>query len=63
MPDDSLCLYYPNDPPSHRWTSDKGLEELFALAARHLFADEYWRSSNATWPFAEAPHGFSEAES
>ncbi|MFJ4174707.1 hypothetical protein [Microbacterium sp. NPDC089696] len=57
MPDDSLCLYYPDDPPSRRWTADDGLDELFALAARHLFAEDYWRSSNHTWPFDEAPHG------
>jgi hypothetical protein len=61
MPDDSLCLYFPDDPRAQRWTADKGLDELFALTARHLFAEDYWRSSNETWPFDEAPHGLPQA--
>ncbi|MFJ4175385.1 hypothetical protein [Microbacterium sp. NPDC089696] len=58
--DDSLCLYHPSDPVERRWTPDKGLAELLHLAARHLFAEDYWRSSNHRWPFDEAPHGLEE---
>ncbi len=58
MPDDSLCLYYPGDPESGRWTADDGLDELLNLTARHLFAEEFWRQDFKTWPFDEAPHGF-----
>lgn len=61
MPDDSLCLFHPSDPVERRWTADKGLDELLNLAARHLFAEDYWRSSNHHWPFDEAPHGLEEA--
>lgn len=58
MPDGSLCLYYPGDPASRRWTADKGLEELLRLTARHLFAEDYWRENEEVWPFDEAGHGF-----
>lgn len=60
MLDDSLCLYHPSDPVERRWTPDKGLGELLNLVARHLFAEDYWRSSNHRWPFDEAPHGLGE---
>jgi hypothetical protein len=58
MPDDSLCLYYPGDPKSHRWTADQGLNELLNLTARHLFAEDYWRENDGVWPFDEADHGY-----
>ena len=60
MPDGSLCLFHPHDPIERRWTPDKGLNELLNLAARHLFAEDYWRSSNHHWPFDEAPHGLED---
>lgn len=60
MPDDSLCLFHPRDSAERRWTPDKGLGELLGLAARHLFAEDYWRSSNHRWPFDEAPHGLGD---
>lgn len=58
MPDGSLCLYYPADPDSRRWTSDKGLDELLNLTARHLLAEDFWRENDGVWPFDEAAHGY-----
>lgn len=60
MPDDSLCLYYPADPIEQRWVAADGLDELVSITARHLFAEEYWRSAR-TWPLQEAPHGYRRA--
>jgi len=58
MQDDSLCLYYPGDPVSRRWTADQGLDELLNLTARHLLAEDYWRENDEVWPFDEAAHGY-----
>lgn len=58
MEDDSLCLYYPGDPVSRRWTADQGLDELLNLTARHLLAEDYWRENDEVWPFDEAAHGY-----
>jgi len=61
MQDDSLCLYFVNDPPERRWTSDKGLLGLLDLTADHLFLEDYWRSTGGVhkgqWLGPEAPHG------
>lgn len=55
--DGSLCLYYPLDPESRRWTSGKGLRSLISLAADHLFFED-WHRQTGEWIAAEAPHGF-----
>lgn len=60
MPDDSLCLYYPRDPRDRRWVADDGLDELLNITARHLFAEDYWRSNDQVWPVEQAPHGIPE---
>ena len=65
MPDDSLCLFYPGDPPDQRWTADDGLLALFNLTADHLFFETYWRHTGGrrcgTWLAPEAPHGYQGA--
>lgn len=62
MPDDSLCLYYPHDPSSRRWTADKGLLDLLDLVVDHLGYEAFWRATGGegggVWPGDEAPHGF-----
>lgn len=58
--DDSLCLYYPQDPPERRWRSELGLDVLLELVADHLFAELYWRQTGGRrggkWVLNEAPH-------
>ncbi len=62
MPDKSLCLYNPADPPERRWTSDLGLLTLLDLTRDHLFFEHSWRHtggwSGGVWPAPESPHGF-----
>ena len=60
MPDDSLCLYYPGDPREQRCVSEDGLDELLNITARHLFAEDFWRTNDENWPLEEAPHGYQE---
>nr|AXV46179.1 hypothetical protein pA19BH1_p06 [Arthrobacter sp.] len=61
MPDDSLCLYYADDPANRRWTSDQGLLNLLDLTGDHLFLEDYWRTTGGVhkgqWLGPEAPHG------
>lgn len=60
-PDDSLCLYDPQDPPERRWCSELGLAVLLDLISDHLFAELYWRQTggphHGQWVLNEAPHG------
>ncbi|WP_143226971.1 hypothetical protein [Actinomadura mexicana] len=60
-PDGSLCLWYPLDSESRRWTSDKGLLDLIWIVQRHLFLENYWRMSGGhrggKWILEDAPHG------
>lgn len=61
MPDDSLCLFYPGDPPDRRWTAEDGLLALLNLTGDHLFFETYWRHTGGRrggmWLAPEAPHG------
>lgn len=62
MPDDdALCLYYPRDPDSRRWTADKGLLDLLDLTVDHLCYEAYWRATGGenggVWLGDEADHG------
>lgn len=62
MPDDSLCLFYPGDPPDRRWTAEDGLLALLNLTGDHLFFETYWRHTGGRrggkWLAPEAPHGY-----
>ncbi|RZS68418.1 hypothetical protein EV187_0847 [Agromyces ramosus] len=55
--DNSLCLFFVNDPATKRWTSDKGLQSLIVMIADHLFHEDIWRETDE-WPIPDAPHGF-----
>lgn len=61
--DDSLCMWFPLDPPEKRWVHTDGLAMLLRLTADHLLCEEVWRHDGADerrskWLSAEAPHGF-----
>ncbi|SDO57040.1 hypothetical protein SAMN04515671_1367 [Nakamurella panacisegetis] len=60
MPDDSLCLYYPGDPPERRWTPDKGLLDLLYIVGDHLAFEALWRAGGGHWLGDEAPHGLNQ---
>jgi hypothetical protein len=68
MPDDALCLYYPNDHDDRRWKHTDGLPTLFEIVRHHLLYEDYWRATGGhgdgrghgegIWLGDEAPHGF-----
>jgi hypothetical protein len=62
MPDDSLCLYYPADPPERRWLPEHGLAALLDVVNDHLFYELHWRATGGRhggqWLGDEAPHGW-----
>lgn len=72
MPDDALCLFYPNDPDDRRWTHTDGLAVLFEIVRHHLLYEDYWRATGGygdgegngegIWLGDEAPHGFSDGQ-
>lgn len=52
-----LCMWYPSDPASRRWTSKKGLLALVETALVHLFRERYYQEHpDEGWPGEEAPH-------
>jgi hypothetical protein len=55
--DDSLCMWFPADPPERRWTVAKGLLALIEMALVHLFRERYVIATGERWPGEEAPHG------
>lgn len=57
MPDDgALCLWHPHDTDDRRWLPSDGLLALIEHACRHLFAESWWRTTDA-WLLQQAPHG------
>ncbi|WP_156148800.1 hypothetical protein [Rhodococcus sp. MEB064] len=63
--DDALCMYYPDDPPAERWTSEKGLLDLLDLVVDHLGYEAHWRATGGhdgggIWLGAEAEHGIAD---
>lgn len=61
--DDSLCMWFPLDPPEKRWVHTDGLAMLLRMTADHLLCEEVWRQDGADerrskWLSPEAPHGF-----
>ncbi|GAA3272792.1 hypothetical protein GCM10010493_58360 [Streptomyces lavendulae subsp. grasserius] len=59
--DDALCLWQPYDPEERRWTSSKGLLDLFEIVRTHLFMEHWWRltggDDGGEWLIEDAPHG------
>ncbi|WP_139058310.1 hypothetical protein [Streptomyces prasinopilosus] len=55
-PDGSLCLWYPKDAPSRRWSPGDGGRLLVAITVRHLRWEAAYRATSV-WPGFEAPHG------
>jgi hypothetical protein len=63
--DDSLCIWYPKDPPERRWVFDDGLLALISQVTVHLFKEAWWRETGGDvrtgatgeWLGDEAPHG------
>jgi len=54
-PDDSLCMWYPDDPAEQRWTRRDGPAVLLGLVVAHLLREEWWRRTGE-WPGAEVAH-------
>lgn len=59
--DDSLCMWYPGDPPEQRWDRRRdGPVILLGLVLAHLMREEWWRRTGE-WAGPEAPHTAREA--
>lgn len=54
--DGSLCMWFPRDPASARWTRTDGPVLLLAHVIAHLAREEWWRRTGE-WVGAEADHG------
>jgi len=48
----TLCMWFPRDPDSLRWTLDKGLTGLIDRARVHLLREAWWRMTRR-WPAPE----------
>ena len=53
--DSSLCIWYPADPPEHRWQWSDGGSALAGHIAAHLIREEWWRQTGE-WVGDEVPH-------
>jgi len=53
--DGSLCMWYPWDPETARWTRRDGAGPLLGHIAAHLLREE-WRRKTGEWIGDEAPH-------
>jgi hypothetical protein len=53
--DGSLCMWFPYDPPEHRWQRRDGPVALLGHIAAHLIREEWWRRTGE-WVGDEAPH-------
>lgn len=52
----SLCMWFPSDPPERKWNiGHDALLRLVDLAIAHLFKELYWREHHE-WLGEEAPH-------
>lgn len=58
--DGSLCMWYPWDPDTARWTRQDGPAALAGHITAHLLREEWWRKTGE-WIGDEAPHGGGEA--
>jgi len=53
--DGSLCMWYPYDPDSARWTRRDGAAALLGHITAHLLREEWWRKTGE-WAGDEVPH-------
>lgn len=53
-PDESLCMWWPDDGAEHRWVTDDGLYALIELAVEHVYCETLCRHGES-WPKPEAP--------
>lgn len=53
--DNSLCMWYPPDPPERKWVFEDGLVALLNIIQAHLFCEAWWRETGE-WPGPEAQH-------
>ncbi len=53
--DGSLCMWYPYDPESSRWTRREGAAALLGHITAHLIREEWWRKTGE-WVGDEAAH-------
>jgi hypothetical protein len=58
--DGSLCMWYPWDPETARWTRRDGAAALAGHIAAHLLREEWWRTTGE-WIGDEAAHDGGEA--
>ncbi len=54
--DGALCMWFPRDDASRRWTADDGPVNLLGHAIAHLAREEWWRRTGE-WVGDEVPHG------
>ena len=52
----SLCMWFPEDPIDCRWVFEDGLLNLIGLAMAHLFREAWWRETGE-WAGEEVGHG------
>jgi hypothetical protein len=53
--DDSLCIWYPGDPPSQRWRWYDGGIALAGHICAHLIREAWWHQTGE-WVGEEVPH-------
>lgn len=54
--DNTLCMWYPEDPRDLRWVPSHGSADLIARIAAHLIREAWWRQTGE-WIGLEIPHG------
>lgn len=60
--DGALCMWYPWDPESARWTRRDGAAALLGHITAHLLREEWWRKTGE-WVGDEVAHEGEEAGS
>lgn len=53
--DQSLCMWYPYDPPGRRWTRQDAPVVLVGHVIAHLAREQWWRRTGE-WVGEQAPH-------
>lgn len=54
--DNTLCMWYPDDPRERRWVPAYGSADLVTRIAAHLIREAWWRET-AEWIGPEVSHG------